>query len=311
MGLKFKIFIGYAMLILLLGFIIYLFRGERAKRDELKREMKELGMMCDLTREAYSDLLELTSQGEVASIWSEGDLKIYRREREKTCAVLGKLRQFVRMPEQKTRIDSVCLLLEQKEMLLVAAMQTFDELGAIGEAVDEKLPAIVRQVRRMPVKEAPAIPKKEDAADADTIKDEPAREKRNFWKNLFSKKETKSVYKQRQEQKRLQEIKNKSRTSIARNGSDNAAVHLLHSLRHEVTAKQMRQRNRLFLQMDSLYADSRMLNIRLNTLANDFERIADNRLTAGYNAMTVDREKAFDAVTVLSLVMFALANQII
>lgn len=38
MGLKFKIFIGYAMLILLLGFVIYLFRGERVKRDELKRE---------------------------------------------------------------------------------------------------------------------------------------------------------------------------------------------------------------------------------------------------------------------------------
>ena len=42
MGLKLKIFIGYAMLILLLGFIIYLFRGERMKRDELKWEMKEL-----------------------------------------------------------------------------------------------------------------------------------------------------------------------------------------------------------------------------------------------------------------------------
>ena len=42
--MKLKIFIGYAMLILLLGFIIYLFRGERMKRDELKWEMKELGI---------------------------------------------------------------------------------------------------------------------------------------------------------------------------------------------------------------------------------------------------------------------------
>ena len=32
------------MLVLLLGFIIYLFRGERVKRDELEREMKELGV---------------------------------------------------------------------------------------------------------------------------------------------------------------------------------------------------------------------------------------------------------------------------
>lgn len=48
--MKLKIFIGYAMLILLLGFIIYLFRGERMKRDELKWEMKELGIIRDLTR---------------------------------------------------------------------------------------------------------------------------------------------------------------------------------------------------------------------------------------------------------------------
>ena len=47
--MKLKIFIGYAMLILLLGFIIYLFRGERMKRDELKWEMKELGIIRDLT----------------------------------------------------------------------------------------------------------------------------------------------------------------------------------------------------------------------------------------------------------------------
>ena len=54
--MKLKIFIGYAMLILLLGFIIYLFRGERMKRDELKWEMKELGIIRDLTRKTYGHL---------------------------------------------------------------------------------------------------------------------------------------------------------------------------------------------------------------------------------------------------------------
>ena len=161
MGLKFKIFIGYAMLILLLGFVIYLFRGERVKRDELKREMKELGMMRELTRKAYGFLLELSSQGEVASIWSESDLQLYRKKREKTCDVLKELRQFVHMQEQQERIDSVCLLLEQKEMLLSAAMSTFDEQESIGETVGEKVPAIVRQVRRQPARNIPAAAVKE------------------------------------------------------------------------------------------------------------------------------------------------------
>lgn len=71
------------MLILLLGFVIYLFRGERVKRDELKREMKELGMMRELTRKAYGCLLELSSQGEVASIWSESDLQLYRKKEKR------------------------------------------------------------------------------------------------------------------------------------------------------------------------------------------------------------------------------------
>lgn len=71
------------MLVLLLGFIIYLFRGERVKRDELEREMKELGVTRELTRKAYGCLLELASQGEVASIWSESDLWQYRRKKRK------------------------------------------------------------------------------------------------------------------------------------------------------------------------------------------------------------------------------------
>ena len=120
--MKLKIFIGYAMLILLLGFIIYLFRGERMKRDELKWEMKELGIIRDLTRKTYGHLLELASQGEVVSTWSESDLRLYRERREKTCGVLKELQQFVHTPEQQERIDSLCLLLEQKEMLLSAAM---------------------------------------------------------------------------------------------------------------------------------------------------------------------------------------------
>lgn len=156
MGLKLKIFIGYALLIFLLAFIIFLFRGEQEKRNALNREIKELSTMRNFTREAYSHLLELASQGEVASIWSESDLAEYRKKREETCDVLRELRKSVCEAEQQARIDSVCLLLQQKETLLSAAMNTFSGLGTIGETVSGKVPAIVRQVSKQPVENIPA-----------------------------------------------------------------------------------------------------------------------------------------------------------
>lgn len=234
--MKLKIFIGYAMLILLLGFIIYLFRGERMKRDELKWEMKELGIIRDLTRKTYGHLLELASQGEVVSTWSESDLRLYRERREKTCGVLKELQQFVHTPEQQERIDSLCLLLEQKEMLLSAAMSTFDELENIGETVGEKVPAIVRQVRRQPTRNilAPAV--KEAYAGTATTGEEQPEKKKSFLKKVFGGKEKKSAYRQQREQQRA--ASEKVPSSTTRNSGNNAAVHLLHALSREVTEKQ-------------------------------------------------------------------------
>lgn len=303
--MKLKIFIGYAMLILLLGFIIYLFRGERMKRDELKWEMKELGIIRDLTRKTYGHLLELASQGEVVSTWSESDLRLYRERREKTCGVLKELQQFVHTPEQQERIDSLCLLLEQKEMLLSAAMSTFDELENIGETVGEKVPAIVRQVRRQPTRNilAPAV--KEAYAGTATTGEEQPEKKKSFLKKVFGGKEKKSAYRQQREQQRA--ASEKVPSSTTRNSGNNAAVHLLHALSREVTEKQKEQREKLSAQMDSLHLSSRALNKRLNGLVGDFDKVAGERLETRYNAIAADREKSYNTAATLALFVFLLA----
>lgn len=186
MGLKLKIFVGYVILIFLLGFIIYLFRGEQIKRGVLDREMKELEMVHELARNVYSTLLELASQSEVVSVWHETDLKQYREKREEVCDVLSKLRSFVHAPDQKVRIDSVCLMLEQKEMLLLAIMNTFGELGNVGQTVEERLPVIVRQVRKESLNAISVIPKMEDIEGLKEVAKE--KTEKIFFKNLFSKK---------------------------------------------------------------------------------------------------------------------------
>ncbi len=303
--MKFKIFIGYAMLILLLGFIIYLFRGERVKRDELKREMKELGVTRALTRKAYGCLLELASQGEVASIWSESDLRQYREKREKTCGVLKELREFVHVPRQQERIDSVCLLLEQKEMLLAAAMSTFDELESIGKTVGEKVPVIVRQVRRQPAKRARALAVKEVHAGEGVSGEEPPEKEKSFLKRIFSGKEKKSAY--RQQRERRQAAEEKALPPAIQNDGNNAAVHLLHSLDREVAGKQKEQREKLFTQMDSLHNKSRLLNRRLNGLAGDFEKAAGLRWESRYGSIIMENQESYAIATTLAFFAFVLA----
>lgn len=296
MGLKLKIFIGYAILILLLGFIICLFRGERMKRDELKHEMKELGIMHDLTRKAYGHLLGLASQGEVAIIWNESDLKRYREKRESTCGVLKELRQFVHVAEQQERIDSVCILLEEKEILLVAAMNTFAALGSIGETLGEKVPAIVRQVRRGTGGSSPVT-----LVGNDTVTKESAKEKKGIW-NFFRKKEQKSAYQKQREAERKSPV-----TDGTRNDDGNTAVYLLHALSREVTEKQQEQREKLSAQMDSLHQSSLALNRRLNGLICDFDKVAAERLEARYSAIGTEREESYNAAVMLALFVFLLA----
>lgn len=309
MGVKLKIFIGYAILIIFLAFIICLFRGEQMKQDTLNREVKELGAMRDLTRKAYSCLLELASQGEVASIWDANDLNEYSKKRELTCDVLISLKEFVSSQEQKERIDSVCLLLHQKEILLSTAMNTFASLGTIGETVGEKLPAIVRQAHKQPAMkstDATVKPKMGVAGREDSTRKEPEEEKRGFWKKLFGKKEKKSAYKKQQEEYH-QKPAEKAAVPILPNNESNITVHLLHSLNREVAEKQRIQREKLFGQMDSLHRSSKLLNRRLNGLVGNFDKAASERLETRYGEITAEREESYFVAARLALFVFLLA----
>lgn len=59
MWLKIKILLGYTILILLLAFIVHLFRQEQMKRDSLRKEEKELIAIRHLTEKIYISLLDL------------------------------------------------------------------------------------------------------------------------------------------------------------------------------------------------------------------------------------------------------------
>ena len=118
MWLKLKICFGYAILVLLLAFIVYQFRKEQVLRHMLRKEEKELAAIHSLAEKSYIGLLDLSTHAEIAITWDDNDLKNYSYKRYGVCDSLQLLKEYVHTPLQKNRIDSLCLLLWNKEILL-------------------------------------------------------------------------------------------------------------------------------------------------------------------------------------------------
>lgn len=151
MWLKLKIFFGYVILILLLAFIVYQFRQEQGVRHMLRKEEKELAVIHRLAIKNYISLLELSTYAEIAITWDNDDLKKYRRKRHEICDGLQLLKKHIHTPLQKSHIDSLCLLLWNKEILLFKTIHAFNELLDIGNIVQESIPSIIQTVQKQAV----------------------------------------------------------------------------------------------------------------------------------------------------------------
>lgn len=142
MGLKFKIIFGYGILIALLIVTIYIFRKEQMNRNTLHRNEKELVHTWQLTEEICIDLLELTTEGEMVSVWKEKDYLSYTEKRKCICDTLQVLKKDTHILGLQSRIDTLCLLLEKKEKILYWIMNTFYQLknstDIIGYAAPKK-----------------------------------------------------------------------------------------------------------------------------------------------------------------------------
>lgn len=282
MGLKLKIFSGYVLLLLLSTIVIYLFCSEEVRRNTLKKERNKLENMRMLTVEVYMHLLDLSSQAEVASVWTEDDFNVYCTQQEAVHQILKSLRSYIHTPEQQERIDSFNLLLNEKRQLLAVIMNTFDKMTDISDIVNEKIPVIVSHVQAEPVLANNRVPVPEKMQEPE--------KKKNIW-NIFRKKDTKSAHLKQKEQ---------AVTALK-------AVPLLHSLNREITEQQKMQQERLLQQMDSLCLNNQTLNRKLNTLIEDFEKQASLHLSSGYEALMSNREKSFYIASGLVATVFLVA----
>lgn len=281
MNLKIKILTGYCILLSLLAFTIYSFRREQVKRNELHREESELKQIHRMTEEVYINLLDLASQAEIVISWEEEDFQKYREKREVTCSALQGLKRNMMTMEQQRGVDSLCCLLQEKEQLLHVIVNTFSELEEVSSWIQQKIP-IIESTMWNQLKLEPASSSTE----------EDRQPKRNFFSNLFRKKDNKSAY-MKQKEEREQKLRE--------NNSGKKASSMLRSLNREISQRQGERQKRLLVQMDSLYSSSIRLNHKMNSLAADFEKESNERLATQYKTYIMEREENYCIITGLSI----------
>ena len=292
MWLKLKICFGYAILVLLLAFIVYQFRKEQVLRHMLRKEEKELAVIHSLAEKSYIGLLDLSTHAEIAITWDDNDLKNYSYKRYGVCDSLQLLKEYVHTPLQKSRIDSLYLLLWNKEILLSKTMHTFNELQSIGDIVQESIPSIILTARRQTVQQ-----KRNMVLFKSGTKDS---SKKGIW-DIFPLKENKFAC---QRQKEEGECKHCSLFIVPSIGM---ATCMLHSLNKRISLEQAERLVQIRAQMDSLYVGSMELNERMNSIVSEFERENNERFAARYRTFVLERNNSYYVIAGLALSVSLLA----
>ena len=276
MWLRFKIFIGYTVLIVILVLIVSLLRDEQIKRSNLQVEERSIMQSKALTDCIYSGLLELTTLGEAVCIWNEEDFTEYQNKKREVVKDMQSLKIYINT--EQSRIDSLCSLLEKKEEVLDTVMKAFQHLQKVGKIVNKKIPIIVSYIHKDSVESA----KSEENASKSTST--------GFWGKLFKRKEKKSAY---------MVLKSKTGKNIEKDKNISLATNMLHSLKKEITDIQESEEKSLLLQMEELYHNNIILNQKLHSIFKELEKEMNFRTEERYQLFLEESNRSLCHIYVL------------
>lgn len=148
MWLRFKIFVGYITLITLLAFTVYSFRKEQMERNRLRQDERELIHTRHLAEQIYAALLELSALGETVGVWKEADLSTYQRKSKEACQHLQGLKPYIHSTKGLSRVDSLCILLEQKNNCLILSCGRSSVYRKWGKSLTVKYPLLSLMCKR-------------------------------------------------------------------------------------------------------------------------------------------------------------------
>lgn len=146
--LQHRILLGYIILIVVIGTMAAILIYERTQLGSLEKKIVEIQQIQRDINTVHRQITTLATYGESVIAWTMDDYKKYKAYRSCVDSLLQKLkspcRGFVR-PEQ---LDTLCLLLEQKEEHLHGIMQAVHRQDEADSLLLNSLPSVTRQATR-------------------------------------------------------------------------------------------------------------------------------------------------------------------
>ena len=142
--LQHRILLGYIILIAVIGSMAAIMFHERNRVDKIEEDMIEIREANQTINAAHRHITVLATLGESAITWDEEDYKRYRLRRQKVDSLLLSLQGNYKEFTPSEPIDTLRLLLLNKEKHLFNTMQAFQRQDSL---LQEQEPAIVEQAK--------------------------------------------------------------------------------------------------------------------------------------------------------------------
>lgn len=130
--------VGYGVIALLIGAIVYLYISEWRQLEKLEQEVKHINVLRQKVHDAYAKKLELAMYGETILEWDATDTLRYRSKRLQLDSLLCEFKQDY----PPHRLDSLRRLLEDKENQLFNIWTLLQMQDTLHEQLASQVPII-------------------------------------------------------------------------------------------------------------------------------------------------------------------------
>ena len=154
---------GYLLITLFIGCIAYIWYGEWQEVEALELDNQQIDKLRKEINDVHIQLIENSLLGETILEWGNDDLGYYHVQRMVIDSMLCRFKAIY--PAE--RIDSVRLLLEDKERQMHRIVQVLEQQQAINDRITSQVPVIVQK----------------------SVQEQPKKSKRKGFLGIFGKKE--------------------------------------------------------------------------------------------------------------------------
>lgn len=147
--LQHKIIFGYVILLAVIGSMIVILVHERHRIREIEAETENIRLVRSGINTAHRRITGLAILGEGMIGWNEADYMHYRYRRLQTDSLLNTLKVNFCEYVNPEHIDTLRILLAEKEIHLLHIMKMFEQRNEVDSLMVKHLPEVARRATRV------------------------------------------------------------------------------------------------------------------------------------------------------------------